>query len=138
MPHCLLCTSVPVTELQVATLTASCSRGNLGQKRPPKDVTWWVYSPLLKSWKLGQETETCTVRARHTSHVTRHDSLSKTSFMAPWRRGRQRKCWMDDIKECTSPLMPGLLRVASCRKGLKRVSAESSVVSPRRPNRSRD
>ena len=39
-------------------------------------------------------------------HVTRYDSLSKTilrgTFEGGRRRGRQRKCWMEDIKEWTS------------------------------------
>ena len=39
-------------------------------------------------------------------HVKRHDSLSKTILQAILeggrRRGRQRKCWMDNIKEWTS------------------------------------
>ena len=40
-------------------------------------------------------------------HVTRHDSLSKTilqdTLEGGRRRGRQRKCWMDNIKMWTSP-----------------------------------
>ena len=39
-------------------------------------------------------------------HVTRHDSLSKTipqcALEGSRRCGRQRKCWMDDIREWTS------------------------------------
>ena len=58
----------------------------------------------------------------------------KPSFRAPWRcgrrRGRQRKCWMDNVKEWTSLPMPELLTMAFCRKDWKRFSAESSVVSP--------
>ena len=75
-------------------------------------------------------------------HVTRHDSLSETIFQGTLeggrRRGRQRKCWMDNSKEWTSLPMPELLTRASCRKGWKRNSAESSPLSPRRPNRSGD
>ena len=54
------------------------------------------------------------------------------------RRGRQRKCWMDHIKECTSLPMPEMLARASYRKHRKRISPESSLMSPRRPNRSWD
>ena len=53
------------------------------------------------------------------------------------RRGRQRK-WMDNIKEWTSLPMPELLIMASCRKDWKKISTESSLMSPRRPKRSRD
>ena len=39
-------------------------------------------------------------------HVTRHDRLSKTilqgTFAVGRRRGRQRNCWMDNIKKWTS------------------------------------
>ena len=45
-------------------------------------------------------------------HVTRHDSLSETIFQGTLeggrRRGRQRKCWMDNSKEWTSLPMPEL------------------------------
>ena len=54
------------------------------------------------------------------------------------RRGRQSKCWVDNIKEWTSLPIPELLTRASCRKDWKRISAESSFMYPRRPNRSMD
>ena len=44
------------------------------------------------------------------------------------RRGRQRKCWRDNIKGWTSLPMPELLTGASCRKVWKRISAESSLA----------
>ena len=56
-------------------------------------------------------------------HVTRHDSPSKTSFQGTLeggrRRGRQRKRWMDNIKEWTYLPMAELLDRVSCRKGWK-------------------
>ena len=70
------------------------------------------------------------------------DSLSKTilqgTLVGVRRRGWHRKCWMDNIKEWTSLPMPELLTVAYCRKHSKRISAESSAISQRRPTRSRD
>ena len=51
--------------------------------------------------------------------------------------GQQRKCCMDNIKEWTSLPMPELLTMAS-RKRWKRIYAESSVVSLRQPDWSRD
>ena len=75
-------------------------------------------------------------------HVKRHDSLSKTILQGTLedgrRRGRQRKCWMDNIKDWTSVPAPDLLIAASCRKDWKRISAELSLMSARRRNRSRD
>ena len=70
-------------------------------------------------------------------HVTRHDSLSKTILLDTLeggrRRGRQRKRWMDNIKEWTYLPMPELLTKASCRKDWKTISAESSLMSPDHP-----
>ena len=83
-----------------------------------------------------QETETCMV------WVTRHHSLSNTVLQdtveGGRRRGRQRKCWMDNVKEWTTLPMPELLTMASRRQDWKRVSAESSLLCSRRPNRSKD
>ena len=76
------------------------------------------------------------------AHVNCHGSLSQTilhgTLEGGQRYGRQRKCWMDNIKEWTSLPMPEMLTRASCRKDWRRISAESSLMSPRRPNRSRD
>ena len=75
-------------------------------------------------------------------HVTRHENLSKPVLQdtveGGRRRGRQRKCWLDNIREWTSLPMPELFTMGSSRKDRNRISAESSVVSPRRPSRSKD
>ena len=67
--------------------------------------------------------------------VTRHNSLSKTILQGTLEggrcRGRQRKCWMDNIKERTSQPVPDMLTRTSYRKDWKRISADSSLVSPR-------
>ena len=51
------------------------------------------------------------------------ECLSKTILrgilMGGRRRGRLRKCWMENIKERTSLPMPELLTMASCRKRLE-------------------
>ena len=71
-------------------------------------------------------------------HVTRHDSLSKTTLQGTLeggqRHGWQRKCWMDNMKEWTSLPMPELLTRASCRKDWKRISVESSPFSSDDPS----
>ena len=41
---------------------------------------------------------------------------------------RQRKYWIDNVKELTSQPVPGLLMLAINRKDWKRISAESSFV----------
>ena len=45
----------------------------------------------------------------------------------------RRKSWMDNIKEWTSLPMPELLTRAYCRKDWKRISPESSIMSPDDP-----
>ena len=66
--------------------------------------------------------------------VPLHDSLFKIILQGTLeggrRRGRQRKCWMDNIKEWSSLPMPELLTQASRRKDWKRISAESSLMFP--------
>ena len=53
-------------------------------------------------------------------YVTRQGSPSKAFLQGTLegekRFGRQRKCWIDNVKEWTSPPMRVLLRRASCRK----------------------
>ena len=76
-------------------------------------------------------------------HVTRHNSLSKTilqgTLESGQRRGRQRKCWMDTVKEWTFlPMIPEQLTMVTHGKDWKRISAESSLMSPRQPNRLKD
>ena len=75
-------------------------------------------------------------------HVTCYDNLSKKipqgTLEGEWHYGRQRKCCMDNIKEWTSLPMPKLITRACCRKDWKRISAESSLMSPRWPIQSRD
>ena len=70
-------------------------------------------------------------------HVTRRNSLSKTILQGTLedgrRRGPQRRCWMDNIQEWTYVPMPELLTRGSCRKGCKRISAESSIMPPSAP-----
>ena len=71
-------------------------------------------------------------------HVTRHDSLSKTILggnLREWaNHGQQKECWMNNIKKWTSLPMPEHVTMAFGRKDRKRISAELSVTSPRRPN----
>ena len=78
-------------------------------------------------------------------HVRTH-ALIYTPYLAEWAhlhgsgmshattgcpgRGRQRKCWKDNIKAQTSLPMPELLTMASCKKDWKRISAESPLMPP--------
>ena len=75
-------------------------------------------------------------------HVTRHNSLSKTILQGTIeggrRRGRQRKSWMEDVKNWTNLDMPQLLTQAMDRSRWRRLSVSSSLMSPLRPSRLRD
>ena len=57
--------------------------------------------------------------------IRRQDSLSKIILQGTLeggqRRGRQRRCWMDNIKELASLLVPELLTKTSCIKRLGEV-----------------
>ena len=64
--------------------------------------------------------------------ITRHDNRSKTVLQGTLeggqRRGRQRKCCLDNVRELTSLPMLELLTMASHRNDWKRISAESSAM----------
>ena len=103
----------------------------------------WVRSII--NFLVGpQESLLATVKRRKFAwfgHVTRYDSFSRTILQGTLdggrRRGPQRKCLMD-IKEWTFLPMPELLIMASCTKDWKRIPAEWSLMSARRPNWSKD
>ena len=73
--------------------------------------------------------------------VTHHDCLFKTILQGTLEGGlfcgQQKKCWMD-IKDWPSLLMPKLFTTASCREDWKMISTELSLMSPWRPNWSRE
>ena len=84
-----------------------------------------------------QETDASMVRACHMPRQPLQP-IFRCIFERGRRPGRQRKSWIDNIKDWTSLPTLGLLTMASWRKSWKRISAESSLMSPRRPNQSRD
>ena len=94
----------------------------------------WVRSKI--NFFVGQqETLLATVKRRKLAwfgYVARHDSLPKLILQgileSGRRRGRQRKCWMDNIKKWTSTPMLELLTRTSYRKVWKRISAEPHLL----------
>ena len=86
----------------------------------------WMQSKI--NFLVGpQEPLLATVKGRKLSwfwHVMRHDSLFKSILQGTLEDGRhcgrQRKCWMDNIKEWTSLPMAELLQIAR-RKDWKRI-----------------
>ena len=104
----------------------------------------WAWSEI-SSLVGPQEPLLATVKRRKLAcfrHVAHNNSLSKTILQGTLEDGllgdRQRKCWMDNIKEWTSVPKPELLVRASRRKDWKRISAKSTLMSARRPNLSKD
>ena len=93
------------SEKRIQAFESKCTRKLLHISCLEHKTSYWVRSkinflvgpkePLLatvKRWKLAWF-----------GHVTRHDSLFKTTLQGTLkggrRRGRKRKCWMDNIKE---------------------------------------
>ena len=69
-------------------------------------------------------------------HTVRHDSLCKTvmegTVEGQRRRGRQRKMWMDNIKEWTGLKFENILEKAYDRDEWRRVVRSASHAFPRR------
>ena len=131
---------------------------------PASTLEAWKCAPLLTTqiavvYKLSTRQRPCgstgtysgNVKRRKLAwvrHVTRHDSLSKTTHQGTLkggrRRGRQRKCWMKNIKfkEWISLPMQELITRASWQKGLAenlcRIVPQVSPRSVRRPSRTKD
>ena len=128
------------TEKKMQTFKSKCLRKLLRVSHFEHKTYDSVQSNI--NFVVGQhEPLLATVKTRRLAcprHVRCHDSLSKTILqgtLESWRhRGRQRTCWMDSIKETPLPTAhDGIMQ-----KDLKRISAESSLISPRWPYRSRD
>lgn len=74
-------------------------------------------------------------------HTSRHNILSKTilqgSVEGKRRRGRQRKAWNDNIKECTGRNLSTLMRATENREEWKALTAQVTNAAPLRPSGSR-
>ena len=84
-----------------------------------------------------KETDTCMVRACHTLRqpIQNYPSEHLGRWATPWSADET----LDgQHQRVDSPANARLVTTASCRKDWKRIFAESSVVSSRRPNRSWD
>ena len=136
-----------VTSILLLNLLAHSEKKDLGfQIQVPEETSLisylerksndWVWSKI--NFRVGpQELLLATIKRWKPGwfgHVTRHDSLSKTILQGTLEGrqccGWQRKFWLDDIEEWTSLPLPELFTMASWRKGWKRISAQSSVMSP--------
>ena len=74
--------------------------------------------------------------------MLRHNNLPKTILQGTVeggrRRGRQRKCWFDNVKDWTKLQVSELMTVAQDRQKWRKISDEVSIRFPQRPQRSRD
>ena len=128
--HLTFVSSVPLMHC-VSRLT--CSDAGWFWSGPTPLRPWRIFSEKLhRNFMMVSIVSSVSPIGSGTSHAT--TAPLKPSFRAPWRVGdkcgRQRKCWMDNIKEWTFLLIPELLTMASCRKEKKIISAESSLMSP--------
>ena len=87
-----------------------------------------------------QETIITTIKRRKMAwfgHVLRHDTLTKIILQGTVeggrRRGRQRKSWLDNIKEWTGMKLHELLAAAQNRHVWRSLSVDVSMRSPQRP-----
>ena len=120
--------------LESSKSVVSVRPSNISDRLTPswqgRDVVWLELpcGSTVTSSGNCQETETC---------ITLHDSLSKSTLQSTLedgrRRGQRRKRWVDSIRVDVPAHHKGLLQ----KKDWKKISAESSLMSARRPNRSR-
>ena len=109
----------------------------------PVSLLWFVYSSVclygFDSFNTSLLLSLVLKRRKlpRFGNVTRPDSLSNAILQGTQgsgrRRGRQRICRMDNVKEWTSLPMPELLTTSSCRKEWKSISEESSIMPPSPP-----
>ena len=72
-------------------------------------------------------------------HINRHAGLPKTVVQGTLeggrKRGRQRKSWLDNIKEWTRKESPELIRLAEDRPKWQLLARNASLMSPLRLSR---
>ena len=118
---CETWTLVADTERRIQAFENKCYRRLLRisyKDRVPNDTV----HDLVRGYVGPQEPLLATVRRRKLiwfGHVVRHDTLVKTIMQGTVeggrRRGRQRKVWMDNIKEWTGMGLTDLLTTANDR-----------------------
>ena len=121
---------------RIQTFETKCMRKLLRASYLEHKTNDWMQSMI--NFLVGpQEPLLATVKRRKLAwfrHVKRLYSLSKTilrgTLEGGQRCGRQKKCWMNNMKEWVSLPVPLMLTRTACRKDWKMISAESSLMSP--------
>lgn len=126
------------TECRIQSFENKCYRRMLNISSREHRTNDYVRQ-LVTTHAGEQEPQLSTVKRQKLTwygHVTRHTSLSKTILQGTVEgnrgRGRQRKAWMDNIKEWTGC---SLLRSAEDRDRWRFLTAQASTVTPLRPPR---
>ena len=126
------------TERRIQAFENKCFRKLLGISCIERKTNEYVRKEV-ESLVGPQEPLLATIKRRKMiwfGHVTRHDSLCKTIMQGTIegrrRRGRQRKCWLDNIKEWSTLTMPELLEKAMDRPVWRETAASAALRSPRR------
>lgn len=129
------------TERRIQSFESKCYRRMLHISYKEHRTNDYVRQ-LVTTHAGAQEPLLSTVKRRKLAwygHVTRHTSLSKTILQGTVegkrRRGRQRKSWMDNIKEWTGCSFQTLLRSAEDRERWRSLTAQASTMTPLRPPR---
>ena len=128
-------------EKRIQSFEMKCLRRLLGISWQEKKTNEFVRATIKQ--KVGKQEELLTTVKRRKmawfGHVTRHQNMSKTILQGTVpgarKRGRQRKQWMDNIRDWTGRKDEELIRVAEDRHAWRKLSRTSSVV-PLRPSRS--
>lgn len=125
-------------ERRIQAFEHKCFRKLLRISYKAHKTNEYVRQQVIK-YAGSQEPLLATVKHRKITwygHVIRHDSLSKTILQGTVegsrRRGRQKKAWMDNIKEWTGYNGANLLRMAEERETWRVLANEASTVSPQR------
>ena len=128
-------------ERRIQAFENKCYRKLLGIRYQERKTNEYV---LLQVHKLAgkQESLLSTVRRRKMKwfgHIVRHDSLTKTILQGTVegarRKGRQRKNWLDNLKEWTGLPLDTLLQTAADRDEWRNLVSRTVAAPPRRKSR---
>ena len=129
-------------EKRIESFEIKCLRRLLGISWRERKTNEFVRN-TINSMIVGKQEELLTTVKRRKlawfGHVTRHQTLSKTilqgTVQGGRKRGRQKKQWMDNIRDWTGEKDEELLKKAEDRNAWRILSHRSSTA-PLRPSRS--
>ncbi|KAI8502778.1 hypothetical protein Bbelb_194800 [Branchiostoma belcheri] len=124
------------TERRIQAFETKSLRRLLGISYHQHKTNEYVYQQVY-SLVGSQEAVMSTVRRRKLQwfgHLTHHNNLAKTILQGTLegkrRRGRQKKVWLDNIKDWTSLTVPQLLTAAQDRRTWLHSCCKVCIVPP--------